>query len=147
LNRKAWSQDPFKRLIAVQTLLEFMVPSFFALVALVPSPSGGPGGSSTWRFAALVTGAIGLAWTARTTFFAFRRRHELDGWARMQLRFQGLAFVEYVSILAFSALNRLTWTVGVMIFLFASGAFETWVFFADLPDEEQSGSNGTRAAA
>lgn len=50
ITRERWIGNPMRKLVAIQTLLEFLVPAFFAFVALLPAQLPAVGGMQTvWQ--------------------------------------------------------------------------------------------------
>ena len=137
-----WIGDPMRELVAIQTLLEFLIPGFFAFIALLPlpTPTVGPAHFAAWQAGAVFAGAVGLHAAVRVTRYARQNRPRLDEFGRSQLDLQWWAFSEYGIVLAcvpvgiFAPAFGLVAVSVVMIVVLISGSYETWVFFAEPGD-------------
>lgn len=132
--RERWISKPMRKLVAVQTLIEFLVPSFFAFVALLPVQQVAMGNLQLagWQLGGMLAGIVGVFTAAFITRHGIQNRRKLDSFGQNQLRLQWMAFGEYTLILLFAAIGSLVGVSIMMVWLLMSGSIETWLFFAEL---------------
>jgi len=140
ITRDKWISKSTRKLIAVQTLLEFLVPSFFAMIALLPIDPIQVWNFqlSIWQIGGISLSLIGLIMSYKIIRYGKKNLENIGGFFKNQLKLQGIAIIEYLLILIFSALNILTWASIMLIWLLLSGSYETWLFFAELDQEQHN---------
>lgn len=137
INRERWITDPMRKLIAIQTLLEFFVPSFFSLIALIPAQPLKPIPTSNftiyiWQIGGVITSLAGLRIASMVTKYGKEPEEEPDEFGRKQLRLQPIAKLEYSLLLALSIYGTLFGASLIVVWLLISGSYETWFFFSEL---------------
>jgi hypothetical protein len=132
--RDRWITKPARQFVAIQTLLEFLTPSFFAIIALLPVErlSLGKCQLMVWQIGGALTSVLGLLVSLVIIRYGMTHQKNIDGFFKNQLRLQPIAVIEYSLILVFSIAGSLTLASAMMIWLLLSGSFETWLFFAEL---------------
>ena len=132
--RDRWVKRPARKLVAIQTLFEFLTPSFFAIIALLPLAPFHLGSVqiSVWQVGGVLTGILGLGVSIAIIRYGFANHEKTDKFLKGQLRLQPLAVFEYVLVLTFSALGSLPLASIIMVWLLFSGLWETWMFFSEL---------------
>ena len=134
VTRNRWISDLMRRLIAVQTLLEFLVPSFFSIIALMPiSPLALRNIQiAVWQVGGCITSILGIVVAIFVTEYGLKHRSSLDMFGRSQLKLQILVFAEYSILFISSIMGNLELASALIVLLLFSGAWETWQFFAEL---------------
>lgn len=138
ITREKWISKHTRKLIAIQTLLEFLVPSFFAMIALLPIDpiQLGKFQLSIWQIGGILFSLVGLIMSYKIIRYGNNNRESLGSFFKKQKGYQKYAIIEYLFILIFSVLNMLAWTSIMLIWLLLSGSIETWMFFAELDQKE-----------
>ena len=134
ITRDRWISKPARQLVAVQTLLEFLTPSFFAIIALLPVQPFNLANVrlSAWQIGGLLTSILGLVVSLTVARYGLKHRKSIDNFLKTQLKLQPIAMLEYVLIFAFSITGNLVWASVMMVWLLLSGSYETWLFFSEL---------------
>lgn len=132
--REKWVTNPSRRLIAVQTLLEFLTPSFFAIIALLPIKEFIIINTciNVWQIGGVFTSIFGLITCYVIVKYGINNRNNIDKFFKTQLILQILSITEYLAIFISSLDGNLLLTSILMIWLLLSGSFETWLFFSEL---------------
>ena len=132
--RDRWVSKPARQLVAIQTLLEFLTPSFFAIIALLPVAPFNIGSVqlSGWQIGGFLTSIFGLVVSLAVSRYGLTHHKSIDKFLETQLKLQPIAILEYVLILIFSIAGNLVLASIMMIWLLLSGSFETWLFFSEL---------------
>jgi hypothetical protein len=131
-SRSSWIKKPLRKLIAIQTLLEFLIPAFFTLIALLPMKAsffGQP--TAGWQGGGMLVG-IGGGLVALLISYRAITQHQLDPFGKQQLWLQPLALIEYALLFISSFLGSFVWTALLLIWLLVSGSWEAWRFFSEL---------------
>ena len=134
ITRDRWIKEPMRKLIAVQTLLEFLVPAFFGIVALLPTTPIILKNMeiSAWQIGGVFTSLLGIIVAIAVTRFAIKNKAQLTKFGKRQLNLQPMAIGEYLLLFIFSIAGSLVWSSVVLIWLLLSGSWETWEFFTEL---------------
>jgi hypothetical protein len=132
--RERWIHEPMRKLVAIQTLLEFLVPAFFAFLALLPIQQIAIGSLcfARWQLGGMLAGLVGMCTAAYIAIYGIRYRQALDPFGLRHLKMQWLPFMVYVLIFFFAIwVESLALTSGMMLWLLISGSAQTWMFFAE----------------
>ena len=133
ITREKWITKSARKLIAFQTLLEFLIPSFVAFIALMPAEPLHIFGKSTyyWQIAGILGAILGLAISLLLLRLGLFHYHTFDAFIKNQVKYQGFALLEYLIVLGASLYGQLVLLSLVMIWLLISGSVETWLFFGE----------------
>jgi hypothetical protein len=135
ITRNRWTKKPARQLVAIQTSLEFLTPSFFAFVALLPAEPITIYGQqiNVWQMGAIFTSTIGILISLALLRYGFvhPNQKKSDNFLRSQINLQPMALLEYAAIFWFSYSGNLVLTSAMMIWLLVSGSYETWLFFSE----------------
>jgi len=119
ITRDRWIKSPMRKLVAIQTLFEFLVPTFFGLIALLPILIGKD--MEPWRIGGVLTAALGLGMSVVVIRFGIKNSSQLDPFGRNQLKMQPLALGEYLLLLGFSVAGNITGAAIILVWLLFSG--------------------------
>jgi hypothetical protein len=135
--RVRWVNDEFRKVIAVQTLLEFFGPLVFAIISLMPvGPLEiGKQDIEAWQVGGAIAALAGGAWAIKVTILGIRNQSILDSFGQKQVRLQFWVYVEYAILIVAVVAGHLPTTSGLMIWLLISGSWEAWEFFTELENE------------
>lgn len=135
--REKWVTNHSRRLIAVQTLLEFLTPSFFALIGMLPIKEFNVGKMyfTVWQIGGLFTSIFGLIICYVIIMYGINNKNNVDKFFKTQFKLQIISVIEYLAIFISSLIGDLLLTSILMIWLLLSGSFETWLFFSELDNK------------
>ncbi len=138
--RERWVSKATGRLVAVQTLLEFLVPSFFSIVALLPI---NPFNYQRikfyhWQIAGILLCVCSLVVSVKILVYNHKHTSEIDEKFKNQVKLQSVTILVYFSIMRSLIAGNLIWVSILMILLLLSGSIETWLFFAELDEKLDS---------
>ena len=139
--RERWVSKAPRRLVAIQTLLEFLVPSFFAIIALLPINSFPflKIQFYQWQIAGFLLSICGLFVSGKILQYNRKNTDDIDEFFKKQVKLQWVSLFEYLLVMWFSIDGNLFCASLMMIWLLLSGSYETWLFFAEL-DEKPNNS-------
>ncbi len=140
ISRERWVGEAKRRFVAIQTLLEFFVPSFFSLIALLPINPFLFGRIKVyhWQLAGFLFSCCGLGIAVKILLYNRKHLNETDKLFKNQVKLQPVSLIEYLFLLCLSLAGNFLGVTILMIWLLISGSYETWLFFTELDKKPDS---------
>lgn len=117
---RTWHEDELRRVAAVQTLIELLVPVLVGLSALMPN--------HTWRVMASLCGALGLGLVAWHQWVYHRHPGPFDDFDEQQRKLDVLSVATYSLTLVAGAIGLPTVLALALLWLIFSGGSEALMF-------------------